>query len=296
MKYPFFKRKKNIEAIIEESEAEHIVPEEPKTVDILSPEESISEVSDSFIEWFRTPTRGGIERRERNDIFECYGVYGCDTDGRLIYRYYHRYPEHERDFSLSYNRQLDFKSFNNRMLTELDSDSIKLSDYYECIAKAEEISGITSDMSDNSALSDNDIATIRIFCDSLDILQGQSYLARDTSLSCECESVVGGDRLIIRFRKSVTHDPIIEDVAGVKKETIGGYDIDNLWIMGIFNRLRDNCDAVKVYSLTSEWSLSGDSLYLFNAVGFKDISCDLIIAAGAADSFRKFGFYSLSFN
>ncbi len=115
--------------------------EEPPTVTeapepaVEAEPEPVPEVpKDSFTEWCRSQIRGGIERRERNDIFEAYSVYGVDG-GRLTCRYYHRYPEHEREFDLSDTRALSFNDFNRRLLSELDRGDLRLAAYNTIVSK-----------------------------------------------------------------------------------------------------------------------------------------------------------------
>lgn len=256
-----------------------------------------AEADDGFDEWCRSQVRGGIERRERNDIYEAYSVYGADAEGRLACRVYHRYPEHERDFDLSYSRILRFDEFNRRLLAELDRGDLKLADYRACIDRAERLTDPdAAAQSCDGSLSEEDSAALSGFCDAMDNLHHKSYLHSEGVLSCECESVVGGERLILRFRKPLRHDALEAQAAGVKKESIGGYDIDNLWIMGVYNRLRERCAAIKVARLSSEWSIEHESLYLLYAEGFTGIEGPLLIAVGEADSFRRFGFFSLDFS
>ena len=95
-------------------------PEETVIPTPTEPEQPVKQPpADPFVEWCRSQVRGGIERRERNDIFEAYNVYGVDEHDRLTFRRYHRYPEHERDFDLSYSRTLTFEELNRRLLSEL---------------------------------------------------------------------------------------------------------------------------------------------------------------------------------
>ena len=252
---------------------------------------------DGFVEWRRSRPRGGIERRERNDIYEAYNVYGADSEGRLTVRCYHRYPEHERDFGLSYSRALSFEEFNRRLLGELDSDGLKLSDYYACIRNAVQLADSAAESAaEYSGFDEEEEAALRAFCNAADTLQQQSYLHSEGVLRCECESVVGGERLNIWFRRPLPHDAADMPIAGVSKEEKAGYDIDNLWIMSVYNRLREKCRACSVTLLTSLWSVDKESLYLFAVNGFEGIEGSLLIAVGEADSFRRFGFYSLDFS
>lgn len=314
MKNPF-KRKKAAKPADEQTAAVfELIQEKQGSQEPSSPEDDHTSAEDekvpddSFTEWGRSQVRGGIERRERNDIYEAYTVYGAGADGQLCCRRYHRYPEHDRDFGVSYSRILTFDEFNRRLLAELDRGDMRLNAYNACISKAEELAGSFPDGSAYPAyegFTDDEEAALRAFCDDMDTLKDKSYLHSDGVLSCECESVVGGERLIIRFRKPLAHDALGSDIAGVKQEVIGGYDIDDLWIMGIYNRLRERCAAVEVTRLSSEWSIERESLYLMRAEGFGggstgggkgDPGGSLLVAAGEADSFRRFGFYSLDFS
>lgn len=252
---------------------------------------------DSFIEWSRTQIRGGIERRERNDIFEAYSVFGTDEEKNLVYRRYHRYPEHEKDFSLSMSRQLSFDEFNRRLLSELDRNDLNLSDYSFCISQASRISDWEASDAVNTALSDDATTVLKEFCESADILQNKSYLLQNGIFRCECESVIGEEKINIWFRRPIAFDSITSDIAGVLKKSVEGYDIDNLWIMGVYNRLRERCTKVYVWRLTSEWSVEKESLYLFQTEGLVVPDGGVIlVAAGNVQSFRRFGFYSLDFS
>ena len=281
---------KVVEPAVEESieETENVIAEEPV----------VEEPKDSFIEWRRTQIRGGIERRERNDIFEAYSVFGTDESEKLICRYYHRYPEHEKDFDLSSTRVLTFDEFNRRLLSELDKGDMKLDDYLFCIEKAEELSDDTenSDEPAGADFTEDEIVTLHDFCEALDTLEEKTYINQNGVYSCEGKSVVGEEVLNIRFRKPIRHDPLDAEIAGVKKEAAEGYDIENLWIMGVYNRLYEHSSSCKVTRLTSEWSLEKESLYLIRMEGFKGIDGALLVAVGEADQFRRFGFYSLDFS
>ena len=271
------------------------VEDMPETAD-----EEPAEPGDGFTEWCRSRPRGGIERRERNDIYESYFVYGVDRDGRLTCRCYHRYPEHERDFGLSYSRALSFDDFDRRLLSELDRGGIKLGEYDSCIALAVSAASDAPEGADGPAesrgFSDGEYAALNEFCESMDIVRDRSYLHGEGVYSCECFSAVGEDRLNIRFRKLLRYDAAHMSVAGVSRTPCAGYDIGNLWIMGVYNRVRDNCASCTVEILTSEWSVDKESLYLITADGFAGIDGRLLIAVGEADSFRRFGFYSLDFS
>ena len=312
MRNPFKKAKKRAEppsASAPVTEIEAPAEEEPSAASPIPEElpatekapvpcapEPDSSADDGFTEWARSATRGGIERRERSDIYEMYSIYGADAAGQLCCRLYHRYPEHERSFNLSSSRALSFGDFNRRLLAELDQGGLKLDDYHACITNAERLTGQPEDAPENyRGFSEEEEAALRAFCDSADILQGQRYLHSEGVLSCECGSAVGDERLNLRFRKPLPNDALMTDVAGVRREKLGIYDVDNLWIMGVCNRLRDRCERVGVFRLTSEWSLSHESLWLIRCEGFAGIGGDLLAAAGEADSFRRFGFYSLDF-
>ncbi|MBR1532779.1 MAG: hypothetical protein IJ639_00290 [Ruminococcus sp.] len=292
-----FKRKKKTEQpqITPEITEQEIAPTEAEPVEAA---QTISEEQpdDGFDEWFRTPTRGGIERRERNDIYEEYRIYGADKDGKLTCRRYHRYPEHEREFDLSYSRALSFEEFNRRLLEELDKGDMKLGDYNRCITAAERLSNIDDSAAVSDALSDEDKRILELFCDGMDTLTNRSYLHNEGTLSCECESVVGNERLQIRFRKPLKYDALDTDVGGVSRKPIEGYDIENLWIMSIFNRLRERTTSCKANLLTSEWSINHESIHLFLAEGFEGIGGALMIAVGSPDDMSRLGFWSLDFS
>lgn len=293
MKNPFKRHKKSADPIPEEPVAIPAPEEEP----VPQPEpDPPAEIDDGFTEWCRSQIRGGIERRERNDIFEAYSVYGADAAGNLTCRYYHRYPEHERDFDLSYTRALSFEQFNRRLLGELDKCDLKLADYADCIRKAAALSDKPLPVGDADGLSDDEFAALQDFCESMDTLKDQSYLHGDGVFRCECESVVGGESLNLRFRKPLTYDALTNGADGVRMEEIGGYDIDDMWVMGVYNRLRERCTACKVIRLTSEWSLDKESVWLIRAAGFPGIGGDLLTAVAPSEQFRRFGFYSLDFS
>ena len=251
--------------------------------------------ADPFIEWRRTKVQGGIERRERNDIFEAYSVYGTDDQGRLICRFYHRYPEHERDFDLSYSRVLSFCDFNKRLLAELDKYSITLQDYHACIAAAQELLHEAPPFDPYMGFSAEEEEALRAFCDGMDNLIDKEYLHADGLFRCSCRSAVGDEKLALWFRQPLSFDAADTDVAGVGRQPVESYDIDNLWIMGVCNRLRDNCSACSVTLLTSQWSLSHESVYLMTIEGFRDVSGTLLLAVAPSDAFAHFGFYSLDF-
>ena len=65
--------------------------------------------------------------------------------------------------------------------------------------------------------------------------------------------------------------------------------------MSVYNRLREHCSSCTVTLLSSEWSLNHESLYLLGIEGFEGVDGTLLIALGEADSFCRFGFFSLDF-
>ena len=296
MKNPFRKKKGGDPAAEEkqiEQEKVEAPPAEGKEPDPL-PAPAEKEPEDDFTEWCRSQVHGGIERRERNDIYEAYNVYGALSNGQLVCRRWHRYPEHEKDFGLSYSRELTFDEFNRRLLAELDRGDLKLSDYREVIRRAEALSGEPEQ--DEELFSDSEQEAICLFCEGMDHLKDHSFLHQNGVLCCECESIAGGERLNIRFRKPLRHDALNAAIAGVKKESISGYDIENMWILGVYNRLYEKGASCRVTVLTSEWSLQKESVYLIEAKGFPVISGSLLIAVGESENFRRFGFYSLDFS
>lgn len=272
-------------------------PEELLTPEPTEPEPPIEQPPvDPFVEWCRSQVRGGIERRERNDIFEAYNVYGVDEQNRLTCRRYHRYPEHERDFDLSYSRTLSFDELNRRLLSDLDKGDIKLPAYNDCIRKACELCDIPlSDAAEFIGFSVSETAAIHDFCEDFDTLTDKEYRTTDGVFCCACRSVVGDEQLNLRFRKPLPHDALNVEIAGVSKTPIEGYDIKSLWIMGVYNRLRDRCQSCRVTLLTSEWSLEKESVFLMQADGFPSIDGNLLLAVADETSFPRFGFYSLDF-
>ena len=250
-------------------------------------------VNDGFREWARSATRGGIERRERNDIFEEYCVYGADADGRLTCRRWHRYPEHERDFSLSYSRSLTFDEFNRRLLGELDRGGLRLCDYGDCIVKAEQLSGMNTSAvrTSNTEFDDAELAAVRDYCEAIDTLKDKDYYSGSGVFRCEGTTVAGGEELI--FRKPLTHDALDIDIPGVSRTPIEGYDIESLWIMSAYNRLRERCTRCRVIKLTSDWDCSREPIFLFAAEGV--VSGTLLTAVAGPEALSRFGFYSLDF-
>lgn len=263
--------------------------------EVKAPEQKAPD--DGFTEWRRSQVRGGVERRERNDFYEAYSVYGADRDGQLTCRLYHRYPEHEREFGLSYSRTLSFDEFNTRLLSELDKGSISLTGYHDCIEKAERLTDSAADPdSAPDAFSESEAAAMRGFCETLDILKERRYAHSNGVFSCEGESVVGEETLYLRFRKPLRHDALGRETAGVGREKVYAYDIENLWIMSACNRLSERCNSYSITKLTSVWSAKKESVYLIEAKGFPGVEGTVLIAVGAAEDFFRFGFYSLDFS
>ena len=257
--------------------------------------EKRSQKDDSFILWCRTNTRGGIERIERNNIYEAYGEYGADTDGRLIYRYYHRYPEHERGYDLSDERVLSFDAFNTRLLSELDRGDIRLGDYHACISKAQQ-NDSHADTGNNNGFNETETAILRRFCEDIDTLKDKTYRSSEGIFRCEGVSVIGDETLDILFRKPLKNDALYREVSGVDRSAADAYGIDDLWIMGVVNRLRERCASCRVETLKSAWSLKGETVCLIICEGFDGIQGDLIVAAAQISDLIRFGFYSLDFS
>lgn len=297
MKNPFKRSKRGIDSVPLPSAVQMPAESDPP-VDEPSDEPSHAPAEkapdDGFTEWCRSRVRGGIERRERNDIFEGYNVYGADAEGHLICRRWHRYPEHEKDFGLSYSRVLSFGDFNRRLLAELDKGDLALSDYRDAITRAEEREGIPAEGGGFEGFSSAEKEAIRAFCDSLDNLKDKTYLTVSEIFRCECESAAGGERLTLWFRKALRHDALNAAIPGVAKEAIYGYDIDDLWIMGVYNRLSERT-ACRVTRITNEWGAQPDAICLFTAAGLPGVDGELLIAVSGSDSFARFGFYSLDY-
>ena len=68
-----------------------------------------------------------------------------------------------------------------------------------------------------------------------------------------------------------------------------------MWIMGVYNRLRERCKSCTVIRLTYDWSPDHETVCLMQANGFNGIDGALLIAVADAAAFPKFGFYSLDF-
>lgn len=296
--FKFFKSSADKKAVNPEPVPD-IEQEDEAFTDTVKEETSSAEETpdDGFVEWCRSQVRGGIERRERNDIYEAYSVYGKGASGQLTCRYYHRYPEHERDFDLSSERALSFTDFNKRLLSELDKGDIHLADYNACIEQAQRLSNTAvSDGTPYEGFTDEENVILRDFCESMDTLADKEYGSGDGIFRCTCRGTVGDDTLNLWFRKPLCHDALYTDVAGISRSPIEGYDIDNLWIMGIYNRLSERCERCKVTLLTYEWSLNKETVYLMTAQGFPSIGGTLLIAVSDTVSFSRFGFYSLDFS
>lgn len=262
---------------------------EPEPVEKTTPE-------DDFVEWCRSQVHGGIERRERNDIFEEYTVYGTDGQGRLVCRRWHRYPEHERDFDLAYSRNLNFDEFNRRLLSELDKGYLKLSVYNDCIEKAARLTQTASQVPPYEGFTESENAALKAFCEAFDTLTDKEYLRSDGVFCCSCRSVVGDERFSLRFRKPLPHDALYTETAGVSRKPVEGYDIENLWIMSVANRLGECCTSRKITLLTSEWSLNKESVYLMTVEGLPAVGGTLLVAVADEAAFPHFGFYSLDFS
>lgn len=281
-------------AAVEEQKEQEALVSEP---DILPEPEIRPEPQASFIEWCRTRVQGGIERRERNDIYEEYSVYGTDENEKLLCRYYHRYPEHERDFDLSYTRSLSFTEFNRRLLAELDKGSIALSDYNACIFRAEELLSLPHENATAyEGFNEEETAVLHDFCESMDNLIDKEYRSGEGIFRCSCNSVVGDQSLSLWFRKPLSRDAFDEDIPGVKKQAVEGYDIDDIWIMGVYNRLTERCGHCAVTQLTSQWSLNQESVLLMISEHFPGIEGAVMIAVADPADMARFGFYSLDFS
>lgn len=263
-----------------------------------APEASSAEASeeDGFCEWLRTATRGGIEPNGRNDIYEAYSVYGVVDDGRIVRRYYHRYPEYDRGFDLSGEHSLTFDQLNRELLEELDRGGITLERYCDAIAAAERLlPEHSAPGSDAVAFSAEEIAVLTDFCDALDTLKDKQYLTKGGVFLCTGVSVVGDEELWLRFRKPLRHDAFYGETFGVKRTEIGGYDIENLWIMSVYNRLYQISERCRVIMLASEWNLSAAPVTLIAAEGTRGIDGTLLVTVAGAETLARFGTYSLNF-
>lgn len=297
MKNPFrfLKRSHHTDEETQTAAEEETVTEEEEIEEPVS--EKTENPDDGFVEWLRSAQRGGIERRERNDIYETYSVYGADEQGRLICRLYHRYPEHERDFGLSYSRVLQFDEFNKRLLAELDRGDIKLGDYHACIEKAEQLCGITpGEDGTYTGFSRAEAEILRDFCEAADTLTDKEYRTGDGIFRCSCRSVVGDESLNLWFRRPLRHDALDTQVSGVSRVDIGGYDIESMWIMGVYNRISERCERCRVTKLVYDWSAEKETVFLMTLEGFGGIGGTLLLAVSDAAAFSRFGFYSLDFS
>lgn len=279
-------------------------PEEPaaapspieEPVEEQTPAPPKDEPKDDFIEWLRSRTRGGIERRERNDIYEAYTVYGIDGEGQLTARLYHRYPEHEREFGLSYSRTLSFEEFNTRLLSELDKGGLTLAEYNDCIRRAEALSGLSEGTTAYEGFEEGEPDALHDFCEGLENIKEKSYRHSEGIYRCDGESIIGGERLNIWFRRPIAHDALDGTPAGVSMTPISSYDIEDIWIMGVCNRLRESGAKCEYFLLRSEWSLNSESIYLIAAEGLPAIDGRVLIAVAESGNFYRFGFYSLNFS
>ena len=261
-----------------------------------TPEREAAVPDDGFHKWLRTATRGGIEPGGRNDIYETYSVYGADAEGRIIHRCYHRYPEHERAFDLSCSRVLTFDELNRHLLEELDKGGVTLDDYHACIAEAERLAPQpSSDAIAETEFSEDEYAVLRDFCESLDTLKDKECHAGRGSFRCSGVSVVGDEELWLNCRKPLTHDALYGESLGISRTEIGGYDIENLWILSVYNRLRERCDSCRVILLKSEWNLSQKPVTLLVAEGVQGISGALLVTVADIETLSRFGAYSLTF-
>ena len=294
MKNPFKRFRSAKENPIENQQPQPDITEENTPTEPESEPEKAPE--DPFVEWRRSQVRGGIERRERNDIFEAYNVYGTDEKNQLICRHYHRYPEHERDFDLSYERVLSFDELNRRLLAELDKGDIKLDAYNYCITKARQLCDIPApELADYTGFTESETSSLRAFCEAIDTLTDKEYRTTDGYFCCSCRSVAENQHLNLRFRKPLPHDASFTDIAGVNKKQIEGYEIDSLWILGVYNRLNEQSARCRVNILTSEWSLDKEFVYLIEAEDLSGVDGTLLLAVADEAAFVRFGFYSLDF-
>ena len=266
-----------------------------KPVSEAEPSPAKKEPADTFILWCRSKTRGGVERRERSDIYEAYNAYGTDND-TLVCRCYHRYPEHEKDFSVTVSRTLTFDEFNTRLLCELDKGDLTLPDYKQCIEKAAVLSSLSINGSSFEGFHEEETSALRAFCDAIDILGEKSCLSQNGVFCCEGKSVVGDEPISICFRRPFPFDAMNRDTAGVQKEEIDGWDIDNMWLMGVYNRIRENTSSHRLFRLTSQWSLNKETVLLLSCEDFSSLKGTVLIAAGSAEDLSRFGFYSLGFS
>ena len=299
MKNPF----KRLRAAKDEP-AQEITPIAVKKTPAEAPQPSPVEPSaeeppqpqDSFILWIRSRERGGIQKRERNDIYEYYNEYGTD-DGQLICRRYHRYPEHEKDFDLSFSRVLTFDEFNARLLDELDSGAVPLNEYHSCLKNAEALTDRhQADKSGDEPLSQSDQEAIKTFCESLENLKEKEYRCGEGALRCSCKSVIADVELNLWFRRPLCYDAADGEIAGVEKTPIEAYDIDDIWILGVCNRLREQGARFTITELKSAWSLKGEVILLLRVSDFPGVTEELLFAIEKAENFYRFGFYSLGFS
>ena len=250
---------------------------------------------DGFVEWGRSRIRGGIEKRGRNIFFEQYSVYGLDGQEQLSCRLYHRYPEDERDFGLSYTRALSFGEFNSRLLYELDRGDMSLCDYSACMSRAEKLREEEADTKAELApdLSEDEQTAIQAFFDSLDNLKDKSCRCAGGVFRCDAESAAMGESLTLMLRKPLRYDAYFKDDPSVKREPVAYYDIEDIWIMGVCNRLIESGAKIDILTLRSAWSLDSAAVYLMTADGLPGINGRLLLAIAESTAISRFGFYSL---
>ena len=262
---------------------------------IVAPKAHNEEPDDGFVEWRRSRTRGGIEKREHNEFYEQYSVYGLDDQGRLCCRLYHRYPEEEREFGMSYSRALSFDEFNSRLLGELDRGDLTLGDYIECVSRAEALSPGEErpDIPIAREIDEADEQALRSFCDKLDNLKNKTGRSAQGVFRCDSESAVMGESLTMMFRRPLRYDAFDKEDPAVKRERVEYYDIEDIWIMGVCNRLKENGAKIDIISLSSAWVMDGKSVYLMTVEGLPGIEGRLLLAIAESTAISRFGFFSL---
>ena len=82
----------------------------------------------------------------------------------------------------------------------------------------------------------------------------------------------------------------------VAMAAVGGYDITDMWVMSVFNRLNERCRSCKVTRLTSQWNIEKETVWLMTATGFPGVGGTVLIAVAPTADFRRFGFFSLDFS
>ncbi|WP_407383864.1 hypothetical protein [Ruminococcus sp.] len=282
---------------IEASAPEEAAKEEQSPGEPVAREAVPKAPADDFTEWCRSLVQGGIVPNGRNDIFEAYSVFGANSEGRLICRYYHHYPEYEKDFGLSYSRALTFDEFNKRLLAELDKGDIKLNAYHACMEKARAVSKIPEGKyPPREGFTEAETAALKQFCEAADTLTDPQFRSANGVFYCGSRSVVGDLELHLRFRKPLPFDALDAEVPGVSRKQVEIYEIDDIWILSICNRLREQCQSCNITLLTSEWSLQQEKVTLIVAEGFPGIEGTLLTVVADEAAFPRFGFYSLDFS